>query len=123
MTIIRPQQPKTNQTDNLYNSQGLKRTGKNTRPRQINPVAAQTDFINRRLIKESETSDGRCDPGTRWVAKLRMCVDKNNIELLKQQSRSQEASKGNKVKQNSKKVLIDALRNYDSFRKQPNEKF
>lgn len=112
-----------NQVNNLYGPQGFQRTGKNKRPEKINPVQANNKYVEERLIKETETSDGRCDSGTRWVSKLRMCVDKNNIELLKKQSKGQRASISSQVPSNSRDVLREALRNYDSLRSQPNEKF
>lgn len=115
------QQP-TNQVDDIYGAQGLKRKGKNTRPVQMNPVKARNDYINQRMLKESETSHGTCDDGTRWVASLGMCVDKGNIDLLKQHANKKRASKGYDLREESRSVLRDALREYDSYRKQPNEK-
>lgn len=107
------------QTNDLYSAQGLTHTSRHKRPEVIDPVKARADFINQRLIKETETSHGKCDPGTRWVAKLRMCVDKNNIELLKNQYKTKNSSPGLSVTPGSKDILRNALREWNKNMVQP----
>lgn len=113
------------QTNDIYSSQGLTHTSRHKRPEVIDPVKARADFITKRMIKETETSHGKCDPGTRWVAKLHMCVDKNNIELLKNQYKTKNSSPGLKGGVNSsatpgsKEILRNALREWNKGMAQP----
>ena len=110
-----------NQVDSIFNPQGLKSTGRRTRQVKLDPVKANNAYIERRLIKETETSNGRCDKGTRWVQKLRTCVDSEAFRILKQQNKAQARVKEN-TSPDSREILREALRNYDSYRKQPQER-
>ena len=105
------------QIDNFVNPQGFKSSGTDTRPKKINPVKAQNQFINNRMIKEDNTVAGRCAKGTQWVAKLHMCVPRENVQALRNHKRTGYAT--NKVQPEAKDILRDALRQYDMFRKPP----